>query len=317
MDSGEHASAGAMAPLKSAMRVGIAVVAAFPALANSPATGPATLWSLARQGCFEAMEVGVVTDACYLASLQRLRTEAKVVVDVDVGEALYRSAADLASLDAPTRRYAVSIVCAAVDRAAEIGSARVSVISGPDPMPGARRLGMEALVKSILEIYEHAKAASDVEVALKMADRTVDKRFLIGPTADGVEIAERVRRYQPGFGLVLNLGHLPLLAEDIESAVTLSAPYLARADIGNCVLRDHASPWYGDRHPQIGLPGGEIGVPELARFLGALAAVGYLGSNRGIVTFEVRPGPGDDPWEVVEHGQRALTHAWDIVRGER
>jgi hypothetical protein len=136
----------------------------------------------------------------------------------------------------------------------------------------------------------------------------VDKCFLIGPTLDGIVVAQRVRERYPEFGLVLNLAHLPLLGEDFETAVRMSAPFLARVHIGNCIVAS------GDSHPRFGAPGGEIGVAELSCFLRALLSVGYLSAGgRNVVAFEVRPAPHEDPLEVIAESKRVLCEAWARV----
>jgi hypothetical protein len=144
-----------------------------------------------------------------------------------------------------------------------------------------------------------------VELALKMADRAVDKHFLIGPTTDGVTVAQRVRESYSGFGLVLNLGHLPLLDEDPVAAAELAAPFLSRVDIGNCI------PASGDTHPRFGVSGSAIDSTQLSRFLRALVSTGYVAEGRrNVVAFEVRPAMDEEPFEVIAQSKQALCDAW-------
>lgn len=114
--------------------------------------------------------------------------------------------------------------------------------------------------------------AGQVEISLKMADRDVDKGFLIGPTCDGVELPKRVRERQPDFGLMLNLA----LNEDPQRAVSQAVPALARVAIGNCIPAD------GDSQPCFGASGGVIGVTQVSE------------EHPNVVACEVRPGPNDE-----------------------
>ena len=290
------------------MTVGILQAAAFPDSAESPERSLAALQQIVADGFFAGVEtIGMGHgDTCRTAGA--LLEESGLVTDSDAGAILYRTGASLCSLDPSKRAGALRLVYRAIDEAYELGAPRLSLVSGGDPGTRDRAAAMDVLVDSILALYDYARSAGDLELALKMADRAVDKCFLVGPTLDGVNVAERVREHHPRFGLVLNLGHLPLLGEEPETAVRLCAPFLARVDIGNCVVSS------GDSHPRFGVPGGAIGVTELADFLRALVSVGYVrpgGSN--VVAFEVRPTPDEDPLAVIAHSKRVLCEAWAQV----
>jgi sugar phosphate isomerase/epimerase len=261
---------------------------------------------IASDGFFGAVETTITGAGC--APVRALLSESKLLVDFDAGTALYRNSASLCSLDRSARAQAVQLGYDAIEAAFALGAARLSVISGRDPGEHLRPAAIDALVDSILVLYEYARAAGALELSLKMADRAADKCFLIGPTLDGVAVAQRVREHYPEFGLVLNLAHLPLLGEDPETAARRSAAFLARVHIGNCIVAD------GDSHPRFGASGGAIGAAELCRFLRALLSVGYLSpGDRNVVAFEVRPAPAEDPLEVIAQSKRALCEAWAQV----
>jgi sugar phosphate isomerase/epimerase len=281
------------------MRVGILQPAAFP--------GSPTLLALRRIASDRFFGAVETTSAGPTAAhpAAELLGVAGLEVDVDAAAALHARGASLCSLDHSARLAAMDLVRAAVDEAHLLGAIRLNLISGHDPGAADRADACSALVDSILELYE---AAGSLELGLKMADRAVDKRFLIGPTHDGVDVARRVRARRPGFGLVLNLAHLPLLGEDPATAVRDAAPYLARVHIGNCIKA------HGDTHPRFAVAGGENGVAELGCFLRALIEVGYLArGSQNVVAFEVRPGAGDDPLDVIAESKRTLCEAWASV----
>ena len=285
------------------MTAGILMPAAFPSAA---ACSEDSLCSLQRIACdpfFGFVEVDV--PAACVAEIRAAMGERQVVLDVDAGGALYASGASLCSLEPAGREHALAIARDAIDAATGLHARSVSLVSGGDPGADERNDALDALVASILVLYSYAKAAGDVELALKMADRTVDKRFLIGPTIAGVSVAQRVRNTYPGFGLVLNLGHLPLLDEDPVMAAELAAPFLSRVDIGNCI------PGSGDTHPRFGVAGSAIDGAQLSRFLRALVSTGYLAQDqRKVVAFEVRPAPDEEPFEVIANSKQMLCDAW-------
>jgi hypothetical protein len=80
------------------------------------------------------------------------------------------------------------------------------------------------------------------------------------------------------------------------------------------VVADPGHPAYGDKHPRFGLPGGCVGVEEVKRFLEALIYAGYFKRNTPtampVVSFEVRPAPGERPELVIANAKRTLAHAW-------
>ncbi len=283
------------------MTVGILQAAAFPS-----SCGLTALRAIAADGQFGAVETTLA--GAPVPEARTLLAEAGLLVDFDAGAALYASGGSLCSLDDCARAQAIAIARERIDGAYALGAVRLSVVRGRDPGEPHRAAALDVLIDSLLMLHEYARRMGGLELSLKMADRDVDKRFLIGPTRDGVAVAQRVRERYPEFGLVLNLAHLPLLREDPESAVRLAAPYLARVHIGNSVIGD------GDMHPSFGVPGSAVCAADLSRFLSALVSVGYLSRGRGnVVAFEVRPAPDDDPLAVVAQSHRVLCEAWASV----
>jgi hypothetical protein len=81
-------------------------------------------------------------------------------------------------------------------------------------------------------------------------------------------------------------------------------------------MRDASDPAYGDYHPRFGLPGSEVDIPALAEFLQALFTVGYLKEgckDRPIVSFEVKPLPGESSEIVLANAKRSLIEAWAML----
>ena len=112
----------------------------------------------------------------------------------------------------------------------------------------------------------------------------------------------------------MDLSHLPLQGESAEAALTATKDCIVHAHVGNCAMRDPQHPAYGDYHPPFGVPGSENDVPELVEFLRVLFKIGYfakkLPTGRPVLTFEVKPMPGDDSEALLAATKRAWRLAW-------
>jgi sugar phosphate isomerase/epimerase len=129
-----------------------------------------------------------------------------------------------------------------------------------------------------------------------------------------VQLIEALRPEVDNLGIELDMAHLPLMGESFESAIRTCAPYLKRVHLGNCVLRDTTHPRYGDTHPPIGFPGGEIDIPEIVEILTALLDVGFLNrESRGNLVVEMTPWPGKTVAETVADNFARIEEAWRRV----
>ncbi|GAB1482239.1 hypothetical protein MASR2M78_10540 [Treponema sp.] len=64
-------------------------------------------------------------------------------------------------------------------------------------------------------------------------------------------------------------------------------------------------------HPRFGFPDSEHDAPELAQTLRVLLDSGFLNEHdRPILSFEVKPQPGEDPDLVLANAKRTLNEAW-------
>lgn len=143
-------------------------------------------------------------------------------------------------------------------------------------------------------------------------DYSVDKKFLIGPTS---ECADFVRSLHiENLGIELDFAHVPLLGESFYDAVKNTSQYLKRVHLGNCVLKNFSSKWYGDKHPPIGIKDGEIDIKEIAEILSLLLKFGYLNKNeRGPLVLEIRPYDNLSQEETVADNFMRLNEAWNLI----
>ena len=159
-----------------------------------------------------------------------------------------------------------------------------------------------------------ALAPHGITAMLEPFDTEVDKEFLYGPTETCVELIESLRPGVDNLGIELDLAHVPLMNETFEHAIGTVASHLKRVHLGNCVLRDPTHPRYGDTHPPVGYPGGEIDVPEMAEILRCLLDVGFLNpERRGNLLIEMTPWPGWTVEATIADGWRRLEAAWRLV----
>lgn len=153
-----------------------------------------------------------------------------------------------------------------------------------------------------------------ITALLEPFDTTVDKKYLYGSTQECVDVIESLLPGTDNLGIELDLAHVPLMGESFEQAIRTTAPHLARVHLGNCVFRDTDHPLYGDRHPPIGIDGGEIDVPEVAEILGLLLEIGFLDiKERGNLVVEMTPWPGKGVDETVRGSFERLARAWEKV----
>jgi sugar phosphate isomerase/epimerase len=216
----------------------------------------------------------------------------------------------LGTTSASEQGLAKLILADQVEQAAAIGATGFVFASGgpsPDLAEPANHQAFASMCDWLCEQLDR----HGIDALLEPFDMTVDKCFLYGPTQLCAEFAEA---RPDNFGLELDLAHVPLMGETFAQAIRNAAPHLRRVHLGNCVLKDQSHPRYGDTHPPVGLPGGEIDTPQLAEILSLLLDVGFLNrEKRGDLVFEMTPWPGKSVEETVADTFARLDEAWSQV----
>ncbi len=227
-----------------------------------------------------------------------------------------------AALDEDARTAAVDEIKSSVDQAYEQGCKLLAMIDGLESWQGEanHERALDQVTKSLSEICAHAtQRAKDYEltISLETFDRSVEKKSLLGPTRDAVRVAEHVKAKHKNFGLTIDLSHIPLLGETIRESLTAAKDHIVHAHVGNCQMKDASLPSYGDKHPRFGAPLGENDSDDLAEFLSTLFEIGYfkkqLPTRRPVVTFEVRPLPGERQDILLANCRRVMEEAWAKV----
>lgn len=200
-----------------------------------------------------------------------------------------------------------------IAQAAAIGATGFVFASGGPPHAEATAEHHRAFFEFCRWLCERL-APHNIDALLEPFDFDHDKKFLYGPLDRNLELVARLREEFPNVGIELDMAHLPLMRENFASAIRRAAPWLKRVHLGNCVSRDRMDPFYGDKHPPIGYPGGDIDLPQLVEILSALKETGFLSrATRGDLLVEINPFPGRSADDSVADNFQRVRDAWKIV----
>jgi sugar phosphate isomerase/epimerase len=304
-------------PLETYCYIGIVHPMAFPECLGGDGPILETLSQIANDPFFSAVEVSWIKDAKVRAQAADLLATAGVEVILAAQPVMLQQGLSLCSLDSAKRKQAIAGARELIDQAYDLGAALMAVLSGPDPGEADRPKATEALIDSLQHLCAYAQEKAEdrmLSISLENFDRDLDKKQLIGPTKEAAQVAEAVWGEYSNFGLTIDLSHLPQLHERADETVLAAVDHLIHVHIGNCVVGDPSHPAYGDKHPRFGVAGGVVGVEEVKRFFEALVYAGYFKRNTPttmpVVSFEVRPGPGERSDLVIANAKRTLAHAW-------
>ena len=299
-------------PLSRYARVGIIHFMLWPECMKGDGPILETLERLAADTGFDAVEVTRINDGETRHAARELLASARMTVAFGAQPILLGGKLDLNAPDEADRTRAIEAVQQAIDQAYSLDACGCAVLSGPDPGPRDRAQATGLLVDSLKWLCDYSAQKGEIPIVLETFDRVpFGKNSLIGPSVEAAEVAERVRKDFPSFGLMLDLSHLPLLGETPRQAIGAVGEFLVHAHMGNCVMHDAGHEAYGDNHPRFGLPGGENDAPELADYLRELLAAGYLDTRRRpVLSFEVKPLAGESVEALIAGSKRTLTEAW-------
>ena len=242
---------------------------------------------------------------------ERSREEKKILLDsgkiinYNIGDRFGEDTALPASKKESDRVRAYDLMMREINYALELNSKKIVFGSGPDDVSdhnGAKERFFELIMKVSEQIPE------DVELSFEPTDWDIHKRFLFGPLDETVEFIDKVRN--AGFeriGLLLDMCHVPIIYETLESALEKGGRVLNHIHLGNAVIKDPADELYGDRHPAWSYPGSEYTEQDAIRFIKMLNDIGYLEKEGSTVSFEMRPYTGMTADESLER----FVSVWD------
>jgi sugar phosphate isomerase/epimerase len=213
-----------------------------------------------------------------------------------------------AAMDDEHRAYTRRVYKDELERAKLCKAERIITNSGPNDV-AHRAQCFDHLVEFYVDL---CTCAEGMLVMIEPTDYDTSKCKLIGSSAEAADICRRVREAGcPNMASMIDLCHVPLMHETIGQAFADTGAYLAHIHLGTCVI-DKASPFYGDKHPGVGIPGGVYGVDEFAELFRIGLANGYFGQGkRGSLSIEMRALPGKSSEESLDLYHAAVCRAWE------
>jgi len=293
------------------MKVGIIHFMAYPSAITGEGPIVETITKIAEDDFFTAIEITWIKDPEVRAKAKEVLVASGLAVGYGAQPAVLLTPLNPNSLDEDERKKAVEVLKGQVDEAHYMGAGRMAFLSGKDPGPEQRAAAVEALIKTVRELCDHAETKG-MGITLEAFDRVIDKKALIGPSEEAAAFATAVNRNN--FGIMPDLSHLPLLNESPEQCAMALKDHVVHLHVGNCVMRDESHPAYGDAHPRFGIEGGENDVQELAAYLKAFMDIGFLnGKHQPFMSFEVKPLEGESSEVVIANAKRTLRQAWAMI----
>ncbi len=274
---------------------------------------------------FGNVEIVEVKDIKIRRQLKKVIQMSYLLTVFSAAHTIFGEELDLNSLDGSIRNKAVGRIKELIDMAFFFGARKFVLASGLDVDIPKRIDAGKALVDSLLQICQYSreqedKAGEPMVIAMETFDREYSHKLLIGPVSEAIGIVDIVNKDHDNMGLMLDLGHLPLIGDDIGNAVSQAKRYLKHIHIGNCVLKDKSDPRFSDTHPYFGYPGGENDIEQISLFLRYLKENDYFGKNnilnvndRPTINFEIMRKPGDDLNILIANMKRAFIIAWELA----
>ncbi len=222
----------------------------------------------------------------------------KKAINYNIGDRFGERAVFPATADLKEKAYALDILRRETEFALEAGAKKMVFGSGKD-VPTGRDDAKKRFMEFVLQWAEYIP--KDVWLTLEPTDRDIDKCFLFGDMAETCQMVHSIRQNgMSNIGILLDMGHIPLMHQTLENAAKLGGDLLEHIHLGNCIIKDKQSPFYGDKHPCWGYAGGEYNQKDGECFLKYLQDVGYFTrGNPRTVSFEMRPMTGKTARETI------------------
>jgi sugar phosphate isomerase/epimerase len=215
-----------------------------------------------------------------------------------------------AAMDNEHRKYTLDIYKDELKRAKLCNAQKIITNSGPNDVENRDKC-KDNLVDFYIEL---CKCAEGIVVMIEPTDYDTSKCKLIGSSAEAVEICRRVRDAScDNMSSMIDMCHIPLMHETLAQAVVDTGDYLEHIHLGNCVT-DKQSPFYGDKHPGIGINGGVYGIEDIAEIFRLCISNGYFSkNNKGSASIEMRRLPQQSSEYCFDKYYEAVCRAWEIA----
>ena len=300
--------------------LGLVVQAFFPQARERKGPALEITRKLAADPFFQALEIsGVEGPALRKELAQIVRASGKALV-FSGGSYCRAGGHNLHDLEENKRKKAIHEVKKIIDEAHDYGCRVLYVMGFEAPTPQDCDRAREYFAGSLAELSVYAREknpSAPLAVSVENFYRLTDTPFLIGPTLEFADMLRDLRRQHPNLGLTFDTSHILQLKEDLASTFSRVQDVIAHIHLSNCLIKDRSSPFYGDKHPPYGLPGSEIGIPELSGFFRKLKAQRYFSrtfpTGKPVLSLEVITPPGQTPGEALAEAKEAFQKAWAEV----
>ena len=164
------------------MHIGIVQFMLHPDLQTGDGPAVEAAEALAADGFFHALEIARINDPSQRAAMRRLAESAHLTLGYGAHPQILSGGLNLASTDSEAREHSVTQVKAAIDEAAELGIAMVTLLDGPNsaPTPGGEEAAVASVVESLTELCDYA-ARQNIWIALEQFDRAIEKELAAWP----------------------------------------------------------------------------------------------------------------------------------------
>lgn len=298
--------------------LGIVMSASFPELGSGSGPVVGNLDYILNTDLFRVVETTYRNNEQEFIELQQYLSRRGVRTIYLAPSAIQERRLDPNSLDEAERQKAVEVLKGFVEKAYLLRAEKLMVCSGPDPGPMDRERAKRQLIKSLNELLEwthQSKKDYLLELILENFDRELQKKRLLGPTHESVELIMEVKKNFGNINLILDQSHLRQLGEDHQESLFLARNCLGHVHLANCLLKDQSHPQWGDGHPAFSMEGSELGTNDIVEMLHTLFQIGYLkegGSDKlPTISLEVKPSPPDsDPYATFRDTCNTFLEAW-------
>ncbi len=281
----------------------------FPEAITNEKAHTESLKKMVKMDGFDAMDVWVWRGEERSKEEIKILRDSGKIINYNVGDRYGEEKLYPSSTNKKEQQRAYDTNMREIGYALEIGSKKIVIGSGPDE-PNDREDAKERFGELIHKLVK--ELPSDVTLALEPTDRDLDKYFLFGPVEETAAFIKKMRREgASNLGMLLDMGHIPLVHETLESALDKAEDALVHIHLGNALISDKNSPYFGDRHIPWNYPGGEYTTDDGVRFIKLLKKKGYFDKTNATATVESRPMVGLTEEESVKLWIKLFNEAYN------
>ncbi len=285
-------------------KIGIVSFMAYPDMMAGKGDIVNNIKTIVKDPFFDSIEICRLTEEQWAAAKPLIGSK---TVARGMQPDLLSGKINLNSTNRDDRRKAIELVKKEIDLTTTWGIKNLAVCSGPDPGPERRTKEKGILAESLEEICKYG-AEKGVKIFLETFDRDWDRKLLIGPIDDCLDVVKKVQRKCANISVMWDLSHAPLLNETPE-VLDSAKDFLGHIHIG-CAKK--VGDKFLDTHPVFYREGAVNGVEEVASLLKKLLEINY----NGMVSFEVKPEEGQTAESIITTSKGVLFSAYSKVVSE-